>query len=469
VLPASHVPVKIDAMRNAEAVSLIATGLPVAQDPAARLRLTALSDRLGNWAQMLSIANGWLRKRVSRGETLSDAIAGFETRLKKGGLDAFDPKNETQGDKAIRLSIEASLEELDPAERTRFGELAVLPEDKDVSLDTISDLWAETGELDTEETDDLAVRLDDLSLLYDLDLRERTLRLHDNITWYLRDRIGADACRAAHAAMVRALGKSCKAHWDRLPTKNHYGWAFVILHLRGAGQDETADRLLTDYAWIKAKLHASGAAGLFTAYRPESSDAGARLVGRAIALSVPALAANPRELPWQIFGRLGHLADATGTALAQAARDDRDLVLTPRWPSLTSPGAERLRLVGHDRGVTSAAFSPDGARIVTASMDKTARLWDAATGEPIHVLTGHDDGVSSAALSPDGARIVTCSRDNTARIWDAASGAEIVRITLDAAATALSISGTAIALGDALGRLHVFDAPNLLSAESRDA
>ena len=49
----------------------------------------------------------------------------------------------------------------------------------------------------------------------------------------------------------------------------------------------------------------------------------------------------------------------------------------------------------------SAAFSPDGTRIVTASYDKTARVWDAATGQPIgEPLKGHDGAVSSAALAP---------------------------------------------------------------------
>jgi WD40 repeat protein len=69
--------------------------------------------------------------------------------------------------------------------------------------------------------------------------------------------------------------------------------------------------------------------------------------------------------------------------------------------------------------VSSAAFSPDGKRIVTASMDKTARMWDAATAKEIAVLRGHDDRVTSAAFSPDGSRIVTASEDSTARIWDA--------------------------------------------------
>ena len=76
--------------------------------------------------------------------------------------------------------------------------------------------------------------------------------------------------------------------------------------------------------------------------------------------------------------------------------------------------------------MSSAAFSPDGKRIVTASVDKTARLWDAETGKPIgEPLKGHADSVSSAAFSPDGKRIVTASEDKTARLWDAETGKPI--------------------------------------------
>ena len=74
----------------------------------------------------------------------------------------------------------------------------------------------------------------------------------------------------------------------------------------------------------------------------------------------------------------------------------------------------------------SAAFSPDGKRIVTASADKTARLWDAETGKQIGApLVGHEDAVWSAAFSPDGKRIVTASDDKTARLWDAETGKQI--------------------------------------------
>ena len=67
--------------------------------------------------------------------------------------------------------------------------------------------------------------------------------------------------------------------------------------------------------------------------------------------------------------------------------------------------------------VNSAAFSPDGTRVVTASDDKTARVWDAKTGAALATLSGHTNAVLSAAFSPDGTRVVTVSEDKTARIW----------------------------------------------------
>jgi WD40 repeat protein len=79
-------------------------------------------------------------------------------------------------------------------------------------------------------------------------------------------------------------------------------------------------------------------------------------------------------------------------------------------------------LKGHTALVSSAAFSADGTRIVTAASDRTARIWDAASGEILREIEGHDRNLETAAFSPDGGRVVTASMDGTARIWDVSFG-----------------------------------------------
>jgi WD domain, G-beta repeat len=75
-------------------------------------------------------------------------------------------------------------------------------------------------------------------------------------------------------------------------------------------------------------------------------------------------------------------------------------------------------LAGHHDAVNVAAFSPDGAHVVTASWDKTARVWDLRGDKPSFVaLEGHQGEVVSAAFSPDGSHVVTASWDKTARVW----------------------------------------------------
>ncbi len=74
----------------------------------------------------------------------------------------------------------------------------------------------------------------------------------------------------------------------------------------------------------------------------------------------------------------------------------------------------------HRSAVFAVAFSPDGKTVITGSQDKTARLWDAATGQPRGQPLTHQGSVTAVAFSPDGKTVITGSLDNTARLWHVA-------------------------------------------------
>lgn len=80
-------------------------------------------------------------------------------------------------------------------------------------------------------------------------------------------------------------------------------------------------------------------------------------------------------------------------------------------------GKELVTLQGHNADVRNAVFSPDGQTIATASWDNTAKLWNLA-GKELVTLRGHQAGIRSVNFSPDSQMIVTGSEDRTAKIWN---------------------------------------------------
>jgi len=126
VLPSNVFRQPVDAMKGDEARELLSSGLQKEEVVAQPQVLSDLAGRLGEWAQLLKIVNGFLRDRVVNArQPVSEAIAGVNKRLDVKGLVAFDPRDETDRTKAVARTIGVSLELLSEPERLRFGELDV--------------------------------------------------------------------------------------------------------------------------------------------------------------------------------------------------------------------------------------------------------------------------------------------------------------------------------------------------------
>ena len=125
------------------------------------------------------------------------------------------------------------------------------------------------------------------------------------------------------------------------------------------------------------------------------------------------------------------------------------------WPSL------RQMLTGHEKHVHALAFSPDGTKIASASLDCTIRVWDLSSGVALLTLKGHTDEVFAVAFSTDGRQIVSGSMDRTIRLWDAISSIDCLMVlnghTDSVFAVAFAPDGNRIASGSRDGAIHVWE------------
>ncbi len=464
VLPANAQSLIVDAMQPDEAVQLLSSGLHTGAFNATDMQaLRALVARLGEWALLLKLANGVLRDRVGRGEALSNALVYLNRALDKRGLTAFDAENAQARDAAVSATLRVSFDLLQREHYARYRELAVFPEDVDIPLATLERLWVATGGLDDFDTEELCRTLYRHSLLLNLDLATRTIRLHDVIRGYLQKAVG-DALPALHAHLLDAYALK---RWADLPENEPYLWDHLAAHLVAAGRIEELVATVKDLRYLANKTRVLSAyateADLAFAEQRVPSDVPLRLLTRNFANMGHLLnrCSTYHDLAAVLYSRLAHLKELSD--LCQAFEQDIPRPYLTCWhslPDLSDPGLIRT-LSGHTSSLNGCAISPAGDFIVSASNDQTLKVWNAHTGEERLTLRGHTHVVECCAISPAGDIVVSASADRTLKVWDAHTGEE--RLTLhghtgEVSGCAISPAGDFIVSASEDQTLKVWDA-----------
>ncbi|HEX7329902.1 MAG TPA: NB-ARC domain-containing protein [Pyrinomonadaceae bacterium] len=463
-LPAGAAKVHVDAMQQAEATALLAAGLD--QDDGVRRALRELASRLGEWPLLLRLVNSALRNRIENDrQSPRDAVTWINRALDKRGLTYFDARNSDERHQAVVRTIGVSLDLLSAQERERYAELAIFPEDVEIPLATLEKLWARTGGFDEFDTEELCSRLNSFSLVWSYDANQHRIRLHDVVRKFLIEQQG-DKLPSIHAQLLHAH-RPCG--WAEMSAEEPYLWDQLAYHLIEAGCGDELVTTVKEWRYLVAKTLIRKSLAVETdflaAEKVASDDDQLRLLRRNFVNSGHLLnqCATRDDIARTLFSRLLHLDELKSLTTDLKEHLKRPCVLPfSKLPDLPHPALVRT-LTGHEGAMFGCSMSADGATIVSASYDKTLKVWDGRSGAERFTLRGHGGEMTGCAISADGETIVARSRDGTLTVWDVRSGTE--RFTLRGHAgringCAVSADGATIVSASADKTLKVWDGLN---------
>lgn len=171
--------------------------------------------------------------------------------------------------------------------------------------------------------------------------------------------------------------------------------------------------------------------------------------------------ATLREWDLETFQLLGTAGLPSPARVTDCSPDGTLLALVAHFPTFIirdlRTGSLRPCPPQHRDQVNDCAFLPDGLRVITASSDRTLKLWHLATGQVMYTLRGHSREVWSVSVTPDGRRAVSASDDRSLILWDLESMKPLATFTGDGALVpaAIAADGKTIVTGDEAGVVHL--------------
>jgi WD40 repeat protein len=432
VAPRGGKTVLVDQMDLEQAAAMLTEGLPELPPELLR-RLVSLT---GRWPLLLGLVNATIAENVATGAGVREAADWVLRQLAAAGPTAFDRSfgDDRDRSRAVDVTMAASLAMLDPGERLRYFDLAIMPEDADLPAETLYRYWRVAGGLSESAAEKLRARLVRLRLV----MQQWTdtgpsVRLHDVLRSYLIHQLSPAELTERHAVMVRAAadmvsatpgGETAETAWWTLPPEPAYLWQYVPYHLGGGGLAADRSALVCDLRWVAAKTARFGTSVPAENDLAEVSGATAGTLRQALGRLSQQLSITepPTALGATLYAYLSGLPELSEVVSAYRTHLTAPQ-LVPAWPLPDQPGTGMRRVIsGHAYGLSGCAFAPDGTMIATSSHDRTVRVWAVATGVQRLTLTGFTDSALGCAYSPDGALIAGTAQDGTIRIWNAATG-----------------------------------------------
>jgi WD40 repeat protein/nucleoside phosphorylase len=255
---------------------------------------------------------------------------------------------------------------------------------------------------------------------------------HESFRTFIAARLGREMLRRAHRKLAELL---CKWPVDGAGDafRSRYAVQHGVTHWLEADDWERAESLCRDVGHLEAKCRRAGVSALeeellrVTRQAPENGQALTRALHRAVQDESHWLERAPEALASLLYNRL-RSSGWTAPQITQLLRFPRGLPpLRLRHPVRMSRGETRT-IIGHRGPVNACAMTADGQRVVSASDDKTLRIWDLRTGQLVAALEGHGSSVTACAVSGNGRRVISASRDWTLGVWDLETGRALARL-----------------------------------------
>ncbi len=401
-------PVELDEMELDESVQMLTRGLKPSNEELGLLE--TLADQLGEWPLVLDLVSAVLKKQVNKGKSIETTIAYVTKRWQQKGVAAFDRSSEEGRNAAVALTMAASFDSFDDEDdKDRFLKLGIFPDDTEIPLTVLEKLW----DLDEYDTEDVVDRLSEASLIR-LHPEREIISLHDVVL----------AFASEHVYDAQTVHRILTEKWLQNPMMlDSYAWTWMAYHLNKAGKLNQLRTLLTDPAWMQEKIVRIEVQSLIADYDYLKEEEAFPLIQRALRLSLLALR-DPVELSQQLRSRLA--AIDSPEIITFCARLDKIIEQYPLQPishNLMPPGGAQLfTLHGHTFWISAVSITQDGNHAVSASNDKTLKVWDLNNGKLLHTLKGHTGRVSDVSITHDDSRAVSASNDKTLKVWDLNNG-----------------------------------------------